>query len=140
MKNLLSSLAVVMIFAPNLKGQSYGFATPVSDKKFISFSNVNFTNYEIHSRVSTGSIVGISLLGAGGICAFAGIVLYMEGGGTHSTQAFDNLTLGLLISGGVMAVTGCILVANGRTHEKRPYNRWNVITPKKNEIGLAYNF
>jgi len=100
------------------------------------YSSVNFINYTSHRKISPLTIAGIAVAGAGCVVSLTGFVLYA---GTTGDKYVDNSGNDALMIGGVaMVLTGGVLVIIGVEHDHN--KKLGVVSPKNNEIGLAYNF
>jgi len=103
-------------------------------------------------QLCAGTIVGISTMGSGVFLALAGALLDYENTGNQaysgsmsspaqyeadhkSDVAIRNIGLGLFLAGGIVFIAG-------RSYDDKHKNdhKISLVAPKKNEIGLAYNF
>jgi hypothetical protein len=95
--------------------------------------------YPRDPRIKTGAILAI---GGGGV-TIAGmlvlVLLYPGGQNGQDNQGALYAGLGLMGAGGIMALTGGIMAGKARLESKRRYS-WELVTPRRNEIGIAYNF
>jgi hypothetical protein len=95
--------------------------------------------------IPVAKIVGGSVAVSGAIIAAMGFMVYTlsydESNTTQQIQSNDNTYHAVLITGLVMVAGGLICIANapGRPGKANRYGL-QIIAPKKNELGLAYNF
>ena len=80
-------------------------------------------------------IIGIVSTCIGGCVAVYGFFSYVATEG----EGPNNNTLAVTEIGAAMAVTGIGLIIAGSIHDRNRH-RWSLVAPKKNEMGLAYNF
>ena len=90
---------------------------------------------------SAAKVVGCIAIPVGAIAALYGF-LDLSLTGIRRTgdpeRGPDPLGVGLVVGGCTFIAGGITLLIVDAHHHKK--NRWSVIVPKKNEIGLAYNF
>ncbi len=114
---------------------------------------INKGNARQKPHICGVTIAGISSFVAGTGMGIGGIVLRYdaaqrdEGSGNlpieerqarYYRDARTALVVG--VSGIVLFVGGLGMTIGGAVHDHQRQNRWGLISPKMNEIGLAYNF
>jgi hypothetical protein len=129
MKKSFFFLAFIMLFISNTQGQGF-FRDRMQQRP-----NIN--------PLKVGGIVSMSM---GGAAAFLGFFIYATGSssqgsnGSNSSYSENNHNTAIAVMGigaGLIVVGGVLLIVGGtQSHNKK----WGLITPKKNEVGLAYNF
>ena len=94
-------------------------------------------------------VIGFSTMAAGGVLFLGGVAVLFSYQNPHPTSATSNnnngnLVGGLCIAGGIAFVAGTVTMIagaaalhNGKRHK---YNKYAIISPKRNQLGFAYNF
>jgi len=101
-----------------------------------------------HTSLSPLTVTGITLTGAGVFPLVFGGFYYLTNGdtggrGSNSTGPThqDNTGPVMMEIGGGMVLVGCMLMAAGFEHTRQQKaKRLSVVAPKRNQLGLAYNF
>ena len=101
-------------------------------------------------HIGTTTIVGISTLGTGVMASFVGLLADYSAGSvssrsnTPSSNAKydeDHNTAVVIRDVGIgLVVVGGIIFIIGRSDDQLYNPKLSIIAPKRNEIGLAYNF
>jgi len=147
MKQILSYLFFIMIANTNVNSQP--FMSDLTDieqpEVFSAFSPVNNNSAKKHRvRKCMTTKVGIVSLAAGSAALIAGIsmVAVAENGMDPMTEPGKMQGQELYFAGSVILLTGVGLFIGGTIydHNYRKVKKLRVILPKKNQIGLAYNF
>ncbi len=147
MKQILSYLFFIMITNTNANCQP--FMSDLTDVEqplvFSAFSPVNNNSANKHRvRKCLTTKVGIVSLAAGSAVLVAGItmVAVAENGMDPTTEPGKVQGQELYLAGSVILLTGVGLFIGGTIydHNYRKVKKLRVIVPKKNQIGLAYNF
>ena len=135
--------ATILFQGARVSGQSLSLVTAPS----IS-DNLNYAPYRDDGRhhMCAVHIIGLSAMGVGAIATIAGIAIIDGRLNSPQPHGSDNafsvgplLTVAggtlLFYSGGIMAIVGGI-----HDRRMRRLGKWSLIAPRKNQIGLAYNF
>ena len=141
MKHAIIVLALILQLIPSSYGQTFA---SVPQAEFTPYSQANFTNYSYHSHMGGAKLAGGIIAFSGMTAGFLGVFFYAvsAGGGSESDPPnydMQNIGVELMIAGGAMIIGGCALGIGGIIHDHKRYGL-HIIAPKKNEIGLAYNF
>jgi hypothetical protein len=136
MKKIIFFLSFIFFILPHSQGQTFASATQPIKQNINGYSSTNFINYTSHPRISPLTITGIAIAGVGCVVSLTGFVLYA---GTTGDKYVDNSSNDALMIGGVvMVLTGGVLLIIGSEHDHN--KKMGIVSPKNNEIGLAYNF
>ena len=143
MKKIIFILALV-IMLPHAHAQTFA-SLPQTESKFASYSPTNFTAYRgDRPRPGALAIVGGCSMGVGLGAAFCGLIMVAFDYNSYSETVNETQhTEGdaLMIGGGLMFAGGVGMLVGGIISDHKKYKgRWGVVTPKKNEVGFAYNF
>jgi hypothetical protein len=146
MKRAIAILALIVLVIPDMKGQSLSYSQSSNETSIATstFSNTSFVNYHGHKRLNKKMLWGGILAGSGGLTALFGGICYSWGDGDGTSKRPPSKSLHsfgttCVIVGGAVAVTGFVLLISGRMERNRGYG-FELIAPKPNEIGFAYNF
>ncbi len=135
-------LLAVFAFSMPVNAQSLAVVNENAPKT-TAFSNANFIAYREHRRLNKKVLWGGITSASGAVVSFAGLMWYSWGVGDGEdrpdNQSMQNTGKGLMVAGGVMAITGFVLMINGKLENKSRYGL-QLIAPKNNEIGFAYTF
>jgi hypothetical protein len=140
MKKLLSILSFILLLIPQTRGQTFAFkAQPMQDE----FNYSSIANYH-HSRPHNKKmLIGGIIAASGGLITIIGVsMIFIGTETTYDLPPDTGLRDGGIVVGSVgfvIAMVGGIIAAKG-LKEKRASYGFKIISPKKNEIGLAYNF
>jgi len=126
---------------PVVRGQTFQFTE--SSKR--SYSTATFSTFHQRSKMCLTAKISIAGMGVGVATSFLGLVFLFANDGSGSTSVNDNQgNLGLpMIIGGLILTGASGLVGIGagiHDHSRMRRARWGIVTPKRNELGLAYNF
>ena len=98
-----------------------------------------YRQHRLNKKMLWGGIIAAS----GAVISFAGIIAYsyLGQGDGHAPEnvSMENTGKGMLIAGAVVTTTGFILMIAGKIEKNRGY-AFELIAPRNNEIGVAYNF
>jgi len=148
-----SSVAFPFLKASNCNNATIHFDTKISlsDKfqssttrsyteVFDSYKESNTANYSLHNSWCGTHKAGVILMVSGAGLFGAGILIATTGPSPTGEEFFSSQQLAgfMIVSLGVSAVlVGTPLLIAGSIHDHR---KFSLIAPKKNEIGIAYNF
>ena len=139
---LIMLFAFIFFNSPHSSCQDLALATRQTGIGYsTSYSRVDlpaFRHHKPNKKALAGGIIagsGFLLADAGGIC------LFLSGGGDEapSNTAMQDAGIGLIVVGLAAAITGGVFAIIGATEVRRGYSL-QIIAPKSNEIGIAYNF
>ena len=144
MKSVLLLLTFITLFTSNTHAQTLVLSAQPVRKEFSDHPLPGFREHPRPPKICPVSIVGISLDIVGPIVIIAGFSSELNGsmhGIVTDQSAIDKghvleyAGLGMLVVGIGMSIGGGI-----HDHMKVRQSKLGIIAPKKNEIGLAYNF
>ncbi len=111
----------------------------------ILISNTSAQKLRTHKPPNGFKIAGVSACIVGSGATLVGLFLYgvegdTGGRGTPTNTPAPQNNDGLIVAGvgGGLIVGGVVLIVVGVSHNKK--SKISITMPKKNEIGLAYNF
>ena len=96
--------------------------------------------------ISVATACGITSCSLGVVSLAIGGLIYLvnasSAGSSNSSysQSDQNTSYLFLGTGAVLAIAGGILIGAGTSHNHEHSRRWSAVAPKRNELGLAYNF
>ena len=147
MKHILSILAFILIFSQCAHAQNFAFASQPRAQGITYYSAGNFADFRGERRrlgpaTITGGIVacvGFATTIVGGLVYLVDDLVYYDPNNSSSPNVNTGLTI--IEIGGGLAAAGCIVGITGLIMDRsRGDNRWGVVAPKPNQVGLAYNF
>ena len=135
--------ATILFQGARVSGQSLSLVTAPS----IS-DNLNYAPYRDDGRhhMCAVHIIGLSAMGVGIIAIIAGIVIIADAPNSPQPNASDNAVswggAGVVACGGLFFYAGAGMAIGGGIHDRRMrrLGNWGLVVPRKNQIGLAYNF
>lgn len=142
MKPLLALLAFILLCLPS-RGQTFVYQKPLLTGYSGVNQKLNFA-YHYHKPGTKKMIIGGIMLGSGVLVADGGLITYLWAlpHGDHPVSSPGMQTFGIVAMAGGAAIltTGIVLLVKGRQERKHGYYGLELIAPRNNEIGLAYNF
>jgi hypothetical protein len=131
---------------PSARGQTFALQTNIGLQQHIDvFTAGDFSSMYRYHKLNKKILWGGIIAASGAVISFSGIIAYSylgQGDGTSyhpENVAMENTGKGLLITGAAVTATGFILMILGKIEKNRGYS-FEVIAPRSNEIGVAYNF
>ncbi len=153
MKGILLLTALIVLFMPFGRGQSFAFATNTTISECLDITPAAFADHGMHRRkIGTATIVGITALSTGAVVTLYGLWLDFAAPGTipastdpasvartqqrrRTATAVKGVGIGIGIAGLACMVYGIVSDAH-QGHE----HRLSLVAPGINEMGLAYKF
>lgn len=145
---LIICMVILIAFCPRqTHAQTFAANLPVVKNEITPAAPlaVDFIGYTTsHFQLNMVTKAGFIAMGAGAAIGTVGIIYFLSDLGNTSSNANAIANTGavlavsgfaILVAGSGMAIGGGIY--NGISHRG---NRYSIIAPKKNELGLAYNF
>ncbi len=145
MKNTVLIIAIMLLFLPYAKAQ---YTANVGHGSKPVFSNIilpESIEYRNHLQRNRKMVAGGIVAGSGGVIVVSGFFVYFYLGFGPDTEhgemniPMQNLGAGMMVAGLAMTITGFVIMRMGHNEKKRKYGL-ELVAPKINEIGLAYNF
>lgn len=146
MKKIIFYLVFIFLIIHDLRGQTLALNTSKGKQEFKAYSTANFIAYRDRPGPPNAlMIIGGSSIGIGiGIAFYGLLVQYDSYNATNETTDQSEWQKGnrAVFAGCAIAIAGIgMCIAGGiQHHRKYHHSRWGITTPKKNEIGFAYNF
>jgi hypothetical protein len=151
MKKTFCLLALIILLCPGMNGQTFALATPSANPSVILYDLAASPNggfianfaYHHHKRNRKLIIGGIMSLG-GMVISFSGGIMYALGEPGEDPYArntgLQNAGIGVAAVGGAVLITGIILACIGKHEKNNGIYGLQLVSPRRNEIGVAYNF
>ena len=136
MKHVIVLFAAIVFLCPNSCGQELSLASVPDQPRFETYSVSNFANNGKQRKMCVVTKAGFVTMGGGLILMGAGFNLVL------GNSDPSNVGLPLLVGGVVIVCAGAALTIGGAIHDisNRHKQRLGIIAPRRNQLGIAYNF
>jgi len=138
MKKVILFLTLAVFFVSPVRGQLALHTMTGNAPQLTKYSFTYYTPEKKYRALSTTTIIGLSLAGAGGI-------LYLVALSPNNSQGMG-AAIGTYLGGAALLMAGAILIVDGGIHDIVRYSKHrkharNVVTvySEGNLLGLAYN-
>ena len=111
-------------------------------QEFKDYSTATNVTANWDRKPNKKALTGGIMAGSGAVMVVGGtFCLLLSGGGDEGqiNTTLQGVGFGLVIGGAGLAIAGGVMAIIGLTEVRRQYGV-QIIAPKRNEIGIAYNF
>lgn len=92
-------------------------------------------------RAKSVMLSGFGLMGAGSLMFVGGIALALSADNENNTTNNGHIGVAILVGGVMVFVAGTAMsIVGGSVYHHSKKHRYSIISPKKNQLGLAYDF
>ncbi len=134
-------IAALLLLLPRTQAKIPAEITPPATNQFTAYTPAAFSYYHSQREFSSITKVGTVISGVGIVTGVIGGVVIISALSQYNINDSKLLAgLVMFIGGGAAGITGGCLAVAGMHRQHRGRYGFNMVSPKGNQLGVAYNF